>query len=1286
MVMTEAKPTVEDEAFPEEPRIAADEAWPKALTFEVKADTEEQGRAPATVTLLRPVKNDVQADQLLLDRVPVQRDMWSFDEQSKALSWSGPYGGGRILFGGDHRSGHGILGRLGSDVGVELITETAFVCDISRDAGAQLLTQGKIVLGLTWDVESDKWKKATWSSDDVLRFDYSVDSSGGKFDPTATGTNFSDLRCEDCTWNPGEKGTDFSFEIDAGVSHGGSFIYKLNFAMNSGAVTGDSCPDETPLYPYRLQCDQPASVDTLAGAILVGAPDATGTVYGLKGTYVDPVVSGYYRLRGGEGTAPSVLGVFGGRLYADDKPVAQAFVRGRQLVWKDLSAAARSATGLPRNGMLSFSVDGSTASEDGLSACRMAGSQVRAFVVAQAQRYPALSARLALPADDNAVAGSGDLDINTLMVMTPYSKNTKGEWSDDVQAGVREDLHTLMSCCVPSDQWSTLFPGMEQPTATGELATVLATRVKGKEARPWYESLSTRVLAQGLAGGTADNERKLNGPRAAMWLKDQVAVNDIYRGHSSLLFAYHWKLKNPLFQQYLDDQSKHTVQQGKDIDGYVEGWLKAMDTCSTLTGPERQKMKTLIEEAGQNGKSGRYWAFGAYCRLTHPRTWANLQALMTNPSRDQAALTLMVQQNVTLLTALDSSGYFARKYFESLQTVLSSVFLLQSISYYGKATDYDLILEYLKKFVETNLASENPEIRKHAETLKALLAEESQTHFIQSSVTAMQRAASTKNVLLPFGKVAAEFVDKWYPEHMTKSAFKGFGKFFGTILASGMSGLVVFNMLGPYRDWKNLNAEQRAEIITNTVQLGTEALSSVVTGGVKVYAIFTADGLSAWQRMKTLAWATLGGQPEALSESMSKMGSSLARWLGGVAEDAAAAEEASFFARMMGNSLTKFLATRIGPLFIITGMAFSIYELTRGGSPMEIASQVLSLVSGALALFALVGEYLLASVLSEAAIAVIIPVIDVLAVACALAGLVLALFAMYKTPPNPVDEWIRKYAEPAGLTTRSHGSAIDYAISYNLKEQEDLEMLGAQLSNGNKFLVAGQDGAITPGPADNTGAVVWGPETNGLGLTRFTALVGKGKTLVRQYLTVMKNDTVVFADESTKDKPTPDAVTQYWLAHVTDDATLTKDDNLKSLPFTLQPVYADASGSYSPSAAKGYLALNSSSGVRLVEESGTTWTLTMAGRAPEAMTMDDIVVLTNTQSVTYTPVLGGGSKPMTFKIKDGRLPSFMKLDADTGAIRADDTITEFPVTTYTMVATNNLGSTEAAFTIEAKAS
>ncbi|MFD6337784.1 hypothetical protein [Streptomyces sp. NPDC060131] len=624
-----------------------------------------------------------------------------------------------------------------------------------------------------------------------------------------------------------------------------------------------------------------------------------------------------------------MIGIFDGALYLDGRLVEQAAVLGRNLVWSDLPEAVCKATGLPPAGTLKFNPRGSTGSgPDGLLARRMRASHLSAYLSDNQSRYPELASSVVA----SVTATYYDkLDAKTLLNMSLYRTAADGRLADAVQEKVREDLNTLMLSCVDSELWKKLYPTVNQPQAQGYLADVLATNVDGKPSRKWYESLSTAVLVQGMAKTNDTYLRKLNTVRAGTWLNGEVAFSPVYQIHTKTLFSHAWQEKNPETKAFLDDQAKNTEDQKKTIDHRVDLWLKELEHSAALDAEARDKLIANIKQVGQYAKDNkRFWAFAIYSQLTFPTSWAFLQSAINSPGKDNSSeLARMAQQHAALLDALDPSGYFAKKYFEIYQTLHITFALPQLLTLSGAQVDYDLIIDYLKQFIESN--EKNTGRHDQVLLLKELLLEEEKTHTLQKSLDALVVLAAAGSGMAPFGSIMQQFAEQVFPKFVTNPKFQGLAKVLSVVIVGGITALTVWNLCLAFKAWDNLSANQRAEVIFNAVRMGTELVTALVVRGVQIYAVFSTSGLTGWQRMAALGKAAFGIESKALNKAVGKLGSRPARWLGSTgtqgmaaAGGAEAAEEASLLAKFMGPNLTKFVASAFGAIFVIIGLHFSI--------------------------------------------------------------------------------------------------------------------------------------------------------------------------------------------------------------------------------------------------------------------------------------------------------------------------------------------------------------------------
>jgi hypothetical protein len=1272
---------------------------------------------PARLTLLRPDPGDPSADQLLLDQLPIPRDAWRFDEHDRILSWQGAFGGGHLYVSHDDLGARGVIGSSISPCSVTAGACAQFLCAVALDCGATYETSGTGVTGLCWDPSSPAWTSATWIQERLL-LTYTV-MQGSAFEPPTFTFRFSDEETQALPW---DALSGFGASIAVGEQVGKT-VWNLTFKSDIEPPDDDGpnpSTGPTTVYPFWLQAVEDAAAAVINGVLEIDATAPQKTLVGMQGIRASAAVAGYYHTT--QTSAP--FGVFDGQLTIGGKPIARSRMRGDRLAWSGLDAQLAARTGLPASGTLRFTRDGAAATDEsaGIKARRLRASAALDAIARHADLYPEAQERSTAL---KQTLGATQLDISGLLAMTPFQQNQQGAWGDVIQAAVNQDLSDIMNSFIPANMWNLLFPGVPQPKLTGELALVASSPVPGvPDPGAWYQSLATAVLTQGLAGGSDKNCRNLNGPRAAAWLKTQVASSAVYHTQGQMLFQYEWQQHFPLTDAYLQDQIANAATYEPAINGKVQDSVDDIETYVVTDSASDRDLKAKliaqVREVGQYAITQKlYWAFAYYTYNTSPGILANiaLQMGMNTGSSDGTALSRLFQQNATVLTALDPSGYFARQYTTTLNIFLATNILPSMFGFLGEATSYDVIEQYLEQWVQQNLHNEDQQIAEAAAQIQLVLQDQQQAKLLHDSIEALRALSGAIQDTLELPYVANSWV-KWFQESYPQYA--RYANLFGSLLLGGVVGLAVYNLFTAYKSWDQLSESERAQVITDTTQLGLQIVAAVVKRGVRIYAIFGVDGMVATQRAAAISNILVTGEAEVLEKGLVKIGNTTARWLADtegtigkieatnsgvmtplLANSAtAAAEEATWAAKVMGRNLDEFIATRVGPIFILAGIGFSSYCISQGEEGISLAVDALNIVSGSLMLFATIGGWAIEGglIAAEGMMATIIAIAGPLAVIAALVGVALMLYELSKKPPDPVEEFVDGYAKPAGFYLSAEDSAIDYATVYANPDQAGLLMIGFSLSSNAGALCCNADGSI--GAAATPTALpscVWEASTDGLGMSQIVTVAqpDAARPPVTLFLSLMSDGSVSFQPQL---PPTaraaaraaavgngPAVVTQTWLGAPQGKATLTRSGAfLASLPLTFQPVLPDARGNCAPAQASGWLRATGS-GVKHDAGGGTTFTLTMSGMAPNYMSMVDMRFLlgsTPSSQQSFGPSFAVyASTPATFACTGSTpLPAFLTFSPQNGALVPNGQPASAAIeAAYVVTASNALGTAQASF-------
>jgi hypothetical protein len=1252
---------------------------PEAFSFAVTRMQNfgnSQDPIPERIVLLRPNPSDSSQDQLFLDQLPMPRDAWHYDTHDRVLTWKGAFGGGHLFF---HPSGRGAVGNIGSPINpssVKASFTATFSCKVALGCGVEYVTSGLQITGLSWDPTSANWKRAFKDvKDDRVSFSY-TDTSGSSIDPDSLALHsFTDLQTK-VTWTSGDPTVSLGdTQLYPGTRNTQS-VWNLSFtsADTPDLDTGATNPDS--VFPYFLRAAEDEFASNIDGAFVIdGLPgSSTAKKVGLQGMSASAFATGYHRTAAN--AAP--FGVFDGRLVIAGEPVAGSFMSGRVLKWQGLDAVHQQRTGLPASGFLEFTQNGAMASDG--------DSRVIARRLSTSVAIQAISAHHDLYAGSHSKIAAiyqawseGKLAITDLTTMTPFVMGTSGGYSDVVQEAVREDLSAIMNSYIPKDMWDLLFPSTPQSSLTAEQAIVANSAVSGV-ANPtdFYKGLATAVLSQGLARGSEEHSKYLNGPRAAAWLKTHVAVSKVYHDHGQLLFHYRWKERYPQIVDFLNDQQK--VDHTSDIGLITAEATKDYNHNVKPTESDPDVLKKIAAEIAEMDTYARtnktYWAYLYWHYNTHAGTLANLAHQMK--SGDSTALSRHFQQNLTVLTSLDPSGYFAQKYAKTINIFLAVTILPSMYGFKDDGSDFDMIKQYLKQWVETNLNNSNKAVSGVAEQLQSILDAKDFDAQMKNWLVGLRSITSGVSSWGSLSAVVTKWCD-WFKKEYPNLSFTA--EAITACFFAGVTGLAIFNVVLQCKKWDKLDAAERASVVVNACQLGLEAVTAVAVRGVKLAVLYGIEGLSKWSRFCAVGKLFLVGEAEEIDVGLLRLGNSFARWIAGAKGldsawagenldlllnfrgELGAVEEVTFIDRVFGNGLEEFMATRIGPLFILAGMALNLYFIiAHHEKGIPLAADIIGLVGGALALFAAIGGWVLSSLaITEGALATCVSFAGPLAILAALIGIALMLYEIFKKPPNPVEEFIDQYAKKAGFYVSPQASSIDYAVPYILKgvtygtnndKKDDLLMMGFSLSSGsNQNLICNSDGAIGVGAAgEPVPAGIWQANTDGSGISRiFTvAQPASASSPVLLFLSLMSDGTVSFQPHA--DSKSTTVQTQHWLSSPQNEAALTPDHDLASINLKFRPVLPDTDGNFLPANAKGWLAATGS-GVKIDDSNGTSFVLTMSPLAPAFMTMPNLSFLLGSQpstSQSWGPSFGVlPSTPLDFK-SSGPLPPFLTFDAKTG--------------------------------------
>lgn len=1249
---------------------------------------------PKSITLIRQNPNDATKDLLFFDKTPISKDIWHYDKHDRTLRWSKLFGGGILYFSHDGISAIGNIGESHNFTSVAAGARASFNCNVAQNCGIEYVTSGSIIEGFSWDTNSASWKNANWI-DNRLTLTYTVEKKSPMEPPTFS-FEFDDNETLSVPYTPNVP-TDGYGSLSLDDQNQWVLVFKaLGQPTADIPIVAPTGPDS--VFPYWLEAYEDAFATTINGAMQIDDVAPKGQVIGIQGVRANQNIQGYYKVS--DSHAPFAL--FDGKMHINGKAIKGAYIEGNTLKWNHLEEVYQERTGLQENGEIKLSTCGSIGKcQDKLMKIRRLNTdEAIQGIKEHYDLHPLVYDNLMLATTNNASP-----DIYGLLSMSPFVKDDKGAWTDIIQEKVRGDLTEIMNSFMDPNIWKLLFPNQKQPVLSGELAIVANSPVEGvSNPIDWYKNLSTAVMSQGLSSGDDKNCKNLNGPKAAAWLQDQIGVSAVYNAHGQKLFQYEWAQKFPMIDVYLSDQAdpNNANKYNSAIDVQLQASIadinKNVLTDSSSTPDMKQSMINQVSESANYAKTGSlYWAFYYYTYNTSAAILANIQIqiAMNTGSADGTALSRMIQQNVAVLTALDPSGYFANEYNTTLNTFMTTNVLMNMYDFNGDSQSIDMMKLYLQTFIAQNINSEVKEIADAAKTIQEMINQIGMDELLKSSIEMAKEVASLVQDTLALPYIANGFVAKFSAKYPKWSKI---GSTFGGLFMAGLTGLAIFNLVNAYKSWDSLSQKEKDEVIFSTVQFGIQIVSAMVQRGVRIYAVWGVEGLTAAQRTGAIFDIAISGTTKSLNGAMVDVSNSMARWIGDTegsmemraeitaimnigANDIAA--EVTWTAKIFGKNLDEFIATRLGPALIIASIGLSIYLMTQGESGVELASEILNVVSGSLMLFAMVGQWAIAAgyVAAEGVLATVISIAGPLAILAAFVGIGLMLYEMFKKQPDPVEEFVDDYAKPAGFYVGNQFGSIYYAQSYINSDNNNILMLGFNLYQNGTYLLCNDNTSISLGAQSYLPNGVWFVYNDGIGVSQIFTIVPDANGYQKAvYLTQNADKTISFAPKM-DDKST--ALTQSWLCSCEGNvSSACNGAYLKSMSVSLSPILP-VNKKFDPINASGYMSV--ASGTITYSTTKFIFGLAMSPLAPNYIRMKDMSFMKNSKPNTaqsFSPAYGiNPSTPLSYNLT-GNLPSFLTFHKENGIFNPNGNTTGNPASQDMLIAVSNIiGNASANFKI-----
>ena len=319
-----------------------------------------------------------------------------------------------------------------------------------------------------------------------------------------------------------------------------------------------------------------------------------------------------------------------------------------------------------------------------------------------------------------------------------------------------------------------------------------------------------------------------------------MANSRVYYVHSQDLFQYEWTQQFALMSAYLSDQASNAEDYAAQITAQSQTAIADIN-ANVAADPNDptliSDMVAQVQAAAQYATTNQlFWAFAYYIYNTSPGMLAAISAeIGQGGSADGTVLSRLFQTNVSILTALDESGFFAKQYTTTINTFLTTNILTNMYGFDQDGDTFSLIKFYLQQFVATHIDNPDPEIAAAVGHIQQILQDSEADLVLQASLDAIKGISDATQEFLALPYIATGFV-KWFSDRYPR--FSAGANYFGSVLTGGLAGFAAMSLVTQFKSWSRMSDEEKAQVVTNTVQLGIQFLAAMVKRGVRISKIF----------------------------------------------------------------------------------------------------------------------------------------------------------------------------------------------------------------------------------------------------------------------------------------------------------------------------------------------------------------------------------------------------------------------------------------------------------------
>lgn len=585
--------------------------------------------------------------------------------------------------------------------------------------------------------------------------------------------------------------------------------------------------------------------------------------------------------------------------------------------------------------------------------------------------------------------------------------------------------------------------------------------ISNPDAEEFYKGLSVPYIAMTLKSSTDPAVKQLNTMRAERRISDSMRTSKVYRAQAHQLHALAWQEKFPGTAALKDDQRQNSRAYKEKAEAALTAFIEK--ECKDADDNMKSVVRGILGKYLSEAQNGKYWAFRVLLAYLTNQNLASLnpESSESRAGSESSSPSRKLMRQCSVLNAMDDSGKFATFLQDMVRHGVFSVALPNRMDLLGNAKELSVICsEIMEAFTSQTegMGKQYDEVRIAVQALLNKEDGERNLDRLFSMFFAMQSEGTGRSL------------EGWLKTHINTADLRDLGAIrkyspkigisaanFARLGAQMMAVGSIVMMMSNGISWGQMTAKERGAAVVAGVDLFLVTAPKVLSFSV-VTLPDTWTSIATWMKSRSTASTTLT-RSMSMAELRSvervvtrtrslsaaallrsetvgvQVESGLRKWLTGTMKGTiattgrqavAAGGEVTLVRRIFGRNLDHFMATRVGLILAISGLALGIWGIATAKDDKERWINIALTAAAAMEMCSIgIGMWGSAGLVGR--VGTFLGPIGMIA-SIAVVGYMIYDAATQDPPPSIIAQFVKNDAQKAGLYM-PFSMGIDYLAS-----------------------------------------------------------------------------------------------------------------------------------------------------------------------------------------------------------------------------------------------------------------